>query len=331
MNTPTGSRSSNGSSQTSHDKAEEIRRRLYPESVPNADVAARLVRFVQTEGDVLPASDSPLAALGRQLYREDVSLDRCTEIAATDPALAELVLRAANHAALGSRRFTVPYAVMFLGLARLRVLFGVEVLRRMSANALSRGWLPFWERNLFTARLAERLAAYYHPVDGTEYLAGLLHDAAWPAMVGFSRREFGIDFDEPDALFPLERDIFGTSHAAISAAMCLRSGLSPHVVEAVARHHDPALPDASRLSGPRYNGAFLGLLIRIADMSADALGFPSDGGNGKAPAASSVGDLLHSPELHWLRSFGLPPNLEAMATEELAQVRKSWALFSDND
>ncbi|SDT90090.1 HD-like signal output (HDOD) domain, no enzymatic activity [Verrucomicrobium sp. GAS474] len=307
------------------EQAATIQNRLFPDgAVPN-DLEQRLLRFVQTEGDVLPAADSALSNLGRQLYRDDVSLDRCNDIISTDAALTHLVLRAANIAALGSRHFTIPYAVMFLGLARLRVLFGVEVLRRMNANRLGGDWIPFWERNLFVARMVERLASYYHPVDGTEYLAGLLHDASWPTVVTFFKREYGVFFDQSDALFPLEKEVFGTTHAAISAAMCVRSGLPPHVVDAVARHHDATLPDKTKITNLRYNGPFLGVLLQLTDEIADACGFPSAtdrvGGNRK------MEDVLHSPRAIWIASFGRHPELNAIAQEELQQVRRVGQLF----
>ncbi|HEY8967249.1 MAG TPA: HDOD domain-containing protein, partial [Candidatus Methylacidiphilales bacterium] len=276
-----------------------------------AELAASLIRYVDLAGDVLPAASSPLRQLGVQLYRENVALDRCTEIISADPALAHLVLRAANLAALGSRTFTVPYAVMFLGLARLRLLFGVEVLRRMNTDRLKGVWTRLWERNLFAARFVERLASAYHPVDGTEYLAGLLHDAAWPALVGFFKQEYGVFFDEPDHLFPMDGEVFATSHAAISAAICVRSGLPGHVVEAVARHHGASLPDPAAVraaGGPRYHGGFLAALLRVADLTADASGYATYGG---APAAETIAEVAASPEAIWLRSFGPLPDLAA--------------------
>ena len=309
------------------DQVEEIRTQLYPEGVSRELIAERLLLFVETEGDLLPAADSPLRQLGRELYRDDVGLDRCEKIIATDAALTYLVLRAADMASLGSRKFTVPYAVMFLGLARLRVLFGVEVLKRMTANGVSKAWVPFWERNLFVARFLERLAVYYYPVDGTEYLAGLLHDASWPATVTFFKREYGILFDEPDALFHLEKEIFPVPHAAISAAMCVRSGLPGHVVDAVAQHHDALLPDETRMKGLktlRYNGPFLGVLLQIANRVADAQGFPP---SGDSTRTQTMADVLASPEVAWISTFGLPPNLERTAHEELQQVRKAQGLF----
>ncbi|SDT90050.1 HD-like signal output (HDOD) domain, no enzymatic activity [Verrucomicrobium sp. GAS474] len=305
------------------EKTAEIRRRLYPQGqgAVETDLEARLLRFIEREGDVLPAAESALGQLGRQLYRDEVALDRCIDIIATDASLTHLVLRAANIAALGSRKFTIPYAVMFLGLARLRVLFGVEVLRRMNGDRLSADWVPFWERSLFSARLLERLASYYHPIDGTEYLAGLLHDASWPTVVTFFRKEYSIFFDRADALFPLEKTLFGTSHAAISAAMCVRSGLPVHVVEAIARHHDAALPERATITNLRYNGPFLGVLLQLTDDIADACGFPSD-----RPAGSDDGktmdDVLASPRVAWINAFGWHPDLNTMAQDELLQVRK---------
>jgi len=310
-----------------HDRAAAIRATLYPAGTDRAAVAPRLVRFIETEreSEIVPAAGSPLAALGRELYRKEVLLDRCAEIVASDAGLAHTVLRAANHAALGSRTFTIPYAVLFLGLTRLRLVFGVEVLRRMNSGRLSEGWLPFWERSLYAARLVERLAAHYHPADGTEYLAGLLHDAAWPAVAGFFKREYGASFDAPEAIFPLEREVFGTSHAAISAAMCLRCGVPDHVVEAVARHADAELPDAASVRSFRYHGAFLGVLLRIAGGVADCFGFPR---HGKGPHPADIVAATATREVAWLASFGPLPDIEALAHDELRQSRKIVGLFA---
>ena len=304
--------------------AEAIRVRLYPSGLDRAAVAPCLTRFVQAEGDLLPAAESPLAALGRELYREGVLLDRCIEILATDAGLAQAVLRTAHLAALGSRTFTLNYAVMFLGLARLRLVFGIEILRRMNAARLSGAWIPFWERNLFAARVGERIASHYHPVDGTEYLAGLFHDAAWPALASFFRGEYKVPFDAPEGLFPLERQVFGTSHGAIGAAICLRSGLPPHVVEAVARHHDAVFPDRTSIRSPRYNGPFLGAVLQLADRMADAVGFPP---HGEAAQADSIGAAAASPAGRWLASFRPLPDLALLAQEERRQVVHVRSLF----
>jgi len=313
----------------SAEMAQEIWLRLYPEGLSKGDLPRRLGVHIQTSGNLLPAAGSALSELGRQLYRDEPSLDRCTEILATDAALSDLILHAAHLASLGSRRFNLPYAVMFLGLTRLRVLFGVALLRWMNGDKLAGGWLPLWERSLFTARLVERLAAHYHPVDGTEYLAGLFHDSAWPTLVPLLRQDCGLFFDEPDALFPLEHEIFGTSHADIGAAICIRSGLAPHVVEAVALHHDAALPDAARLRNLRYSGPFLAVLLRLADAAADACGFPIPLANAPVDATRpTFEEILHAPTFQWLRALGLPPNLPALAEEELSQVRKVGALLA---
>jgi len=303
----------------------EIRRRLYSNEASRSEIQEQLIDFLEKSGDILPAAGSPLGLLGRELYREQIAMDRCEQIIATDASLTHLVLRAANQAALGSRRFTLYYAVMFLGQSRLRLLFGVEVLKRMRKEKLGPAWGAFWERNLFVARLLDQLSAQYHPVDGTEYLAGLLHDASWPAVTTFFKTYCGVSFDDPKTIFALDRDLFETSHVSISAAMCLRSGLPDHVVEAIQRHHDTVLPDKAEIGMLRYNGPFLSVLLRVANLCADACGcLPG----GPGPVTASMDEVMRSPEIAWLTTnYGLPLGMEAMVEEELAQVRKTRDLF----
>ena len=71
----------------------------------------------------------------------------------------------------------VSEAILKMGFAQTRqVVFNSGVFEHFSKVELPSEMSHFWVRNIFTARLAERIAAAYGANTGSEYLAGLLHD-----------------------------------------------------------------------------------------------------------------------------------------------------------
>ena len=91
-----------------------------------------------------------------------------------DPALTSRIFRVANSAAYGAKATNVSEAIRYIGFKRVRELvFNAGVLSQFSSMAkCRRNGSVFWLRNIFIARLSERIAGTYFPTDGTEYLAG---------------------------------------------------------------------------------------------------------------------------------------------------------------
>jgi hypothetical protein len=155
-------------------------------------VLARLDEVIQSEPQrsaLLPRAPQVLPQLMRSL-RDDhyVSVEVAARIG-KDAVLAAEVIRAANGSCRGSREPIVDLsqAVLSIGADHLRRVIAKSVLRpifNVRGASLSALAAPqIWVNAEFKARLCSALAAAegIDPLDG--YLAGMLHDCGWTALL----------------------------------------------------------------------------------------------------------------------------------------------------
>ncbi len=285
----------------------------------------RLIKILNSEAEVLPPTSSPLGRLWRLVNSPNSTLEECGETIKLDPALTTRVFRVANSAANAGhnnqRATSLDAALMRIGLSQLRELvFNSGVLAQFSSRALPKGWERFWLRNILVARTAERLASLYFRTNGTEYLAGLLHDSGISFLAEFFTEEFNKIFDGSCAYLENETLVFPASHAAVSAAVCARSLLPMRVVNAVIYHHHPMLLEGQTVKTAGQSSQFLGVILFLADRGADLSGF-------------SVGDdpmtfeeINETKEAKWLSNFG-PVHLEELIAEELPKAEETFSIF----
>jgi len=296
-----------------------------PQGETPADAVLRkLIVLLENEGEVLPASGTPLGLLWRALHKGDeAAVEECAKIISVDPALASWIFRLANSAAIGGRAATVHEAVLFLGLLRVRqVAIGAGILDRFAAFRLPPAWSQFWLRNLFIARVVDHLAAHYFRTDGSEYLAGLLHDASWLFLATHFPDEFASVLTAPGPRLAAEMRHLAVNHAHLSAALCLRSRLPLRVIDAVLHHSAPQLLDPAHVGKPRESALFLAVLLHLGARIADACRINVIK---RTPVGFDV--LAASPEARWLEHFGPLPDFPRIATSELPIAEELHGLF----
>ena len=151
-------------------------------------------------------------------------------VVSRDPVLATQLLRIVNSASYGLMRRvdTITRAVTLFGTGQIRDLaIGLSVAR--SFNGIPSELITpqsFWNHSLLTALSAQMVAKQCIPGRGeVVFVAGLLHDIG--RLVLFNREPersyeallMSIDMPGEPELWRCEREVFGTDHAAVGAAL----------------------------------------------------------------------------------------------------------------
>jgi len=281
----------------------------------------KLISVLDSQGEILPAPDSPLQQLWALVNSEDATVDQCVHLIELDPALTTRVFRFTNSASAGRPAATIAQAVLHLGFNRLReIIFNAGIFDQLSRLSLPVGWEQFWTRNLFVARLTQRLASAYFTPDGSEYLAGLLHDTGWLFLSNFFPEEFALIQHGDRPMLESEKKVLPFTHAQISAAISARSYIPLRVVNAVAYHSTPLPAEIERGSTPLKSPRFLAVLIHLADRLADDVGLGLFNQHQLTPTELR-------PEARWLQQFGPLPDLAALAAKELPFTTELASIF----
>jgi putative nucleotidyltransferase with HDIG domain len=165
-----------------------------------------------------------------------------------DPTLANRVVKIASSViyARAEPPRTVQAAILRVGFQSLR-----RILIAASTSAAYRAERSaaeeLWAHALLTALVADELAALaHHPRGGSEFLAAILHDIGRLVLhITDPKRAAEAEQDEDG---PLERRLFGISHAEISAYVAQKWGLDRVIVEAILTHHRPGDEIATRIA-----------------------------------------------------------------------------------
>lgn len=165
-----------------------------------------------------------------------------------DPALSARLLKVVNSPFYGfpSSIDTVSRAITIIGSRELCSILGATAITYAFEGLSHRkvDMQRFWRHSLYSAVAARILALQLHESETEHhFLAGLLHDIgnlvlyqAVPELV--SRALEDADQNERP-VHESERDIIGTNHAEVGAALLRQWRLPDSLVEAVACHHDP--------------------------------------------------------------------------------------------
>lgn len=213
----------------------------------------------------------------------------------TDPGLTTNLLRLANSAFFGVGRevVSVRQAVTVLGTRRV-----FDLAAAVSFMAVLPGRLPgydldaraMWRHCVAVALLGESLAGsvgFGRP--DLLFTAGLLHDVGKLVISTFlanqreelERRLRGGGMALPAA----ERDVLGTDHADIGAAIAVRWQLPSSIAAAARWHHDP---DAA----PKETDRALVDLVHAANGLAHMLGFGADVAGLQRPLSAAACERL---------------------------------------
>lgn len=298
---------------------------LLPNSTDPAKgrLRAKLVNLLNTQGEIIPAAATPLGSLWRLVNSPKSSIDECEEIIKLDAALTARIFRVANSAAYNARATDIAEAVRFLGFKSLReMVFNATIVSQFSSLKVPPEWDVFWLRNIFIARLSDRIAATYFQTDGSEYLAGLIHDIGWLFLATHFPDELKRITSSDKPIVEAEKEVLPFSHANIAAAIAARSSMPLKAVDGIAYHHKQMLMTQSTLVAPNQNPLFLGIILAVCDRVAD--GCQLDIFGKPAPTAE---ELAESPEIVWLKNFGRRLDLEEMAAEELVKSEEIYTAF----
>jgi len=292
-----------------------------------AQIKTKIVALLNSQGEIVPAAKSPLGRVWRLVNSQNSSLDECEEVIQLDPALTSRIFRVANSAAYNAKASNVSEAIRYIGFKRVRELvFNAGVFQQFSGLSVPANWDVFWLRNIFIARLSERIAGEYYSTDGSEYLAGLIHDVGWLLLSAHFPNEFNRIISSEKMPIDAEKDVLPFSHANIAAAIAARSALPLKAVDAIAYHHKQMLMTQSTLVAPNQNPLFLGIILSVCDRIADGCQmnlFEKD--------VVTMEEIRESPEIVWLRNYGKKVDFEAMAVEEMIKAQEIYMAFFSED
>jgi HD-like signal output (HDOD) protein len=282
-----------------------------------------LILILESRAEILPAADSPRGRLWTLVNSPEASAADCAEIIQLDSALAARVLRVANSGAYGGSSGDITDAVVRLGLRFIREqVYNDGVFKQFSGWELPPEWDAFWLRNIFVARLCERLCAAYGSTNGTEYLAGLLHDMGWLFLAAYFPHEFTQLFTCGVSVAEAEKALLPCGHAQVSAAIAARSLLPERAVNAIAMHHFPIIIDGKKPGSPEGNPYFLSVVLQLSDRIADACKMEVLGQTGE-----TFDTLRDGPAVQWLNRLRGVPDLMRIADEELTKSKQIFDSF----
>jgi HD-like signal output (HDOD) protein len=288
-----------------------------------AKLRADLVAVLNKSGEVLPASDSILGKLWKLVNSDRSSLDDCEEVVLLDPMLAARIFRVSNSVAYRGNASTVSEALRCIGFKVLRELaFNAGVFSQFSQLGHSEEWEIFWLRNIFVARVCERISGAFHPTNGTEYLAGLIHDIGWLFIAAHATDEFRQICESEKSIVESEAEILPFTHAQIGAAIAARAGLPLQVIDAVAYHHKKILMSRSTAVEPKNNPLFMGIILGVCDTMADAAGLDLFD-----RSVSTIDDVLNTEEVKWLKGYKSNLDFAAMVVEERERTEDVYRSF----
>jgi len=298
---------------------------LLPNSTDPAKgrLRTKLINLLNTHGEIIPAAASPLGKLWKLVNSGNSSIDECEDVIKLEAALTSRIFRVANSAAYNARATDISEAVRYIGFKSLReMVFNATVLQQFSTLKVPQGWDIFWLRNIFIARLCDRVAGTFFQPDGSEYLAGLIHDIGWLFLATHFADEFSLIITSEKPIPEAEKEVLPFSHANIAAAIAARSAMPLKAVDGIAYHHKQMLMTQSTLVAPNQNPLFLGIILAVCDRVAD--GCQLDFFGRSTPSAE---ELAENPEVIWLKNYGRKLDLETMAAEELVKAEEIFTAF----
>lgn len=221
-----------------------------PNRVANVRAALHdpLTQHLINEAKV-PAIPGTYARLAELSMVASTSTTAIANVVARDPMVAAKVLHLVNSAAFGRARQTgsIQEAVMFVGLEMLKSLvLGASVFQAMKGFKTATYSLEMFQSSAVeVAGLARRFAP--RELSEVAFTVGLLHDLgklvlaasepSWPELARCAEAE-------GRELHLLEREMLGTTHAEVGAALLMKWEIPFEIIEAIAFHHRTLeLPD----------------------------------------------------------------------------------------
>ncbi|MDP2809087.1 MAG: HDOD domain-containing protein [Rhodocyclaceae bacterium] len=197
------------------------------------------------ESTLVPPLPQILLRLLEAVEDDGVSIATLSELIGRDPVLAARVLAAANSAAFrrGTKAVRIEDCVKILGTRIVRAMatcLAVQHTFDPLSRQLRADLTDFWRHSMLVAETARALAVEAHiPRAEEAYLAGLLHDLGELMLLVGVPEYAGLLAICPDeaTLSGLERQAFGTDHAAVGAWLADQWKLDSLLADAILFHH----------------------------------------------------------------------------------------------
>jgi len=300
---------------------------LPPQEDPGKEaIRVKLVSVLKSKGEILPSANSPRGKLWHLVNSPESSLEECAEVIQLDSALASRIFRVANSGAYGMQADNINAAVLHLGLKFVREqVFNAGVFKQYSGWVLPPEWDLFWLRNIFAARMADRIAGAFEFTNGSEYLACLIHDMGWLFLASYVPNEFTQIFTSGKPAGEAEQELLPFGHAEISAAIAARSLLPLRAVNAIRYHHHPLVIEEGKPVELFENANLLAVVFNVCDQVADICHMDMF-----AKAEVTLEQLQEGPQIVWLTQFGKAPDLRTIAEEELAKAKEIFEVYFSN-
>jgi HD-like signal output (HDOD) protein/CheY-like chemotaxis protein len=199
----------------------------------------------------LPTLPALQGQLTEELRKDSPSTERIGEIIARDIGMTAKILQLVNSAFFGlAQPINNPLdAVIYLGLNTVRSLalsagifsqYDQKMCRAFSLDVLAR---HSWTTGVMARGVAQMQHQELRILEQC-FLSGLLHDVGQLILASGLPEEYTEVIvragRESLPVWQVEREIFGASHADVGAYLLALWGLPNPIIEAVAKHHEPA-------------------------------------------------------------------------------------------
>jgi HD-like signal output (HDOD) protein len=202
--------------------------------------------------DKLPSAPEIAQRLLVAINREDAHLGHLAALIARDQSLAARLLGLANSAffSMRTRVTTIPQATTLLGFDHVRDLaLGLSVWSTLGGRSpAARRWRKsLWSHSAMVASTAKMLVERTGGEGGEAFAAGLMHDVGKLVLGLRLGDSYWALLEEAAAdgqpVATLEMDVFGCQHATVGGWLLQLWRLPATLVDAVALHHEPLVPD----------------------------------------------------------------------------------------
>jgi len=226
----------------------------------------------------LPPISRAALELGNMLGSPDISNEEVVRVLKQDCVLTAKLLRACNSSALGLKESvaSVDQAVLMLGYNQVSQMVTALAFRGTLAMPLQAYALAaddLWRHSLLAATAAQIIVTEGLDMEvdsSVAFTVGLLHDIGKLVTNEFMTRQSSLamrqKIAEGRSIVEAERDVLGTDHSEVGAALVYLWRLPDAIVEAVGLHHHQVLQP-----GPSFS-ALAGFADTLAHLAASAHG-----------------------------------------------------------
>jgi diguanylate cyclase (GGDEF)-like protein len=209
-----------------------------------------ILRLLDQDRD-LPTLSPVVERVLQRVNDEKVSIRELAEIIKNDVSLSFKILKVVNSAFYGFPRkiSTLTQAMVILGLSAVKNLaLSMSILEIFVQESMkvkdASGFRVFWERSLFSAVAARRLAILMkHAREEEVFIAALLQDIGILLLIKHMPVEYSQVMEKAQRsasdLTALEEDSFGINHAVLGEFLANKWRLPRTLTIPILRHHNP--------------------------------------------------------------------------------------------